>query len=68
MSLPQAVILTKWHDVRITQRGENITLLLDGNLDLQEVVTLPALLRTTSLLYIGGLPSKCMVIRNISFI
>ena len=56
VSLPQEVSNGEWHDVRIKQHGENITLVLDNNF--QEILTQPLSLRTTSPLYIGGLPSK----------
>ena len=56
--LMQQVSLRRWHDVRVTGKGGNITLRLDGDLEHQGHVALPSPLRTTSPLYIGGLPSK----------
>ena len=59
MSVSQEVAPREWHDVRIGRQGVNVTVVLDGNVDLEELIVLPAPLRTTSLLYIGGLPSMC---------
>ena len=56
--LQREVTLGQWHDVRVTGDGGNVTLTLDGDLEDQERVVLPQPLRTTSPLYIGGLPSK----------
>ena len=56
--LQREVTLGQWHDVRVTGDGDNVTLTLDGDLEDQERVVLPQPLRTTSPLYIGGLPSK----------
>ena len=57
VSLPQQVSLREWHHVRVIRLAENITVTLDGELDMQETVILLQPLRTTSPLYIGGLPS-----------
>ena len=58
VSLSQEITLRQWHDVKIIEQGERISITLDGNLTLQESLTLPNPLRTTSPLYIGGLPSE----------
>lgn len=58
VSLSQEITLRQWHDVKIIEQGERISMTLDGNLTLQESLTLPNPLRTTSPLYIGGLPSE----------
>ena len=60
VSLPQEVSLREWHDVRVSQQGGNMTLTLDGDLKQQALLVLPSPLRTTSPLYIGGLPSKTL--------
>ena len=48
-----------WHDVQIRRRGENVTIEVDGSPMLERPAQLPLPLRTTSLLYIGGLPREC---------
>ena len=61
VSLPQEVSLRQWHDVRVSRERGNITLRLDGDLEHQQQLVLPSPLRTTSPLYIGGLPSESTV-------
>lgn len=61
VSLPQEVSLRQWHDVRVSRERGNITLRLDGDLEHQQQLVQPIPLRTTSPLYIGGLPSESTV-------
>ena len=48
-----------WHDVQIRRRGENVTIEIDGTSMLERPAQIPLPLRTTSVLYIGGLPREC---------
>ena len=64
VSLSQETTLRQWHDVKIIQEGNRISITLNGNLALQESLTLPNPLRTTSPLYIGGLPSEMPLYHN----
>lgn len=50
----------RWHDVQIRKVGQNVTVMVDNNAILEELGILPSPLRTTSQLYIGGLPSGYM--------
>lgn len=50
----------RWHDVQIRKAGQNVTVTVDNNPMFEELGTLPSPLRTTSHLYIGGLPSEYM--------
>ena len=50
----------RWHDVQIRKAGQNVTVAVDNNAMFEELGILPSPLRTTSHLYIGGLPSGYM--------
>ena len=62
VTVNSSVADSEWHDVQIRRTGQNITISLDSDDTLQEMAVLPFPLRTTSQLYIGGLPSEAYII------